>query len=60
MSEMLKATFRPWDGVLASCEVIKTMCYIAKPHCGSGFILNNTFWAVRISVLTGRNFINGK
>ena len=59
-SELLRAAVRPWDRVLASCEVIKTLRYIAKPTCGSSFVLNNTFWAVRTSVPTGRNFINGK
>lgn len=59
-SEPLRAAVRPWVGVLASCEVIKTPRYIVKPPCGSSFVLNNTFWAVRTSVPTGRNFINGK
>lgn len=58
--ELLRATVRPWGGVLASCEVIKTLCYIAKPLCGSSLVLNNTFWALRTSVPTGRNVINGK
>ena len=58
--EMLRAAVRPWGGVLASCKVIKTLRYIAKSLCGSGFVLNNTFWAVHTSVPTRRNFMSGK
>jgi hypothetical protein len=59
-SELLRVAVRPWGGILVSCEVIKTLRYIAKPLCGSGFVLYNTFWAVRNSVPTGINFISGK
>lgn len=60
VSELWKAAVMPWGGVLASCEVMKTLNYIAKPLCGSSFVLNNTFWAMSTSVPNGRNFISRK
>ena len=43
VSEVWKVAVMPWGRVLESCEVIKTLRYIAKPLCGSGFVLNNMF-----------------